>query len=148
MTTRARGPADETEPKEQPWPLDWMPAFLAVLRNSANVRIACESAGISRRVVERAREKSTRFRAAWEEALEDAIDTLEAVAWKRAREQSDYLLWRLLASNRREKYGDAVTIKWDLEAEAKKLAEREKLSDEQASKIVSLAARLKARAAG
>lgn len=129
------------QPKPE-WPLDWMPAFLAALRNSANVRASCQAAQIDRRFVYRARDKYTRFAAAWDDALEDAIDTLEAVAWQRARAQSDYLLWRLLAANRRDKYGDAVKVTIDLEAEARRIAEREGLSPEEAGRIVSLAEHL------
>lgn len=134
--------ADKTPPAAQSWPLPWMEAFLAALRNSANVRVACQAARVSRALPYKARKQSARFAAAWEDSLEDAVDTLEAVAWTRARTTSDYLLWRLLAANRREKYGDVIKVTIDLEAEARRIAEREGLSPEQASKIVSLAEHL------
>lgn len=130
------------------WPQEWMAAFLAVLRNSANVRVAADAVKITRRAAEKARKRNARFSAAWDDAIEDAVDTLEAVAWQRARQQSDYLLWRLLASHRREKYGDVVKVQIDLEAEARRIAEREGLPPEQASKIVSLAERLKSSRTG
>ena len=128
---------------DQTWPAEWMPVFLLALRNSANVRASCQAAGISRKEAYKRRGNSARFKDAWDEALDDAIDTLEAVAWKRAREQSDFLLWRMLAANRREKYGDAVKISVDYEREAARIAAEHNLPPEQAEKIVSLAERLK-----
>ncbi len=129
-------------------PAEWMPVFLLALRNSANVRASCTAAGISRKEAYRQRQKYARFRDGWDEALEDAIDTLEAVAWQRARAGSDFLLWRLLASLRREKYGDAVKINVDLTAEAERIARERGLSPDQAGKIVELADRLKHGRAG
>lgn len=140
--------AEQANPAKQEWPLDWMPAFLAALRNSANVRAACQAAGVSRQMTDKARIKYPRFAAAWTLALEDAIDTLEAVAWDRARKQSDYLLWKLLASLRREKYGDTVTVRIDLEKEAERIARERNLPPEQAARIISLAEKLKQRSAG
>lgn len=93
---------------EQFWPFDWMPAFLAALKNSANVRASCQAAGISRKEAYKRRASSARFREAWDEALEDALDVLEAVAFQRAKASSDFLLWKLLASRRRDVYGERV----------------------------------------
>ena len=100
----------DQKPSEQAWPYDWMPPFLLALRNSANVRASCQAAGISRKEAYKRRASSARFREAWDEALEDALDTLEAVAWQRARASSDYLLWKLLASHRRDLYGDKQAV--------------------------------------
>lgn len=93
---------------EQQWPQDWMPAFLAALRNSANVRASCQAVNITRANAYKARASSARFRTAWDDALADAVDVLEAVAWDRARKQSDWLLWKLLQAHRRDFYGDRV----------------------------------------
>lgn len=135
--------ADQQPQREQAWPADWMPAFLLALRNSANVRASCQAAGISRKEAYKQRGKSARFREAWDEAIEDALDVLEAEAWRRARASSDYLLWRMLASLRREKFGDAVRITIDYEREASRIAAEYGLPPEKAGKIVSLAERLK-----
>lgn len=141
--------AETPEPKPpESWPYAWQAPFLAALRNSANIRIACQAAEISRQLAYKIRKQSARFASAWDDAINDAIDTLEAAAWQRARSQSDYLLWRLLAAHRRELYGDNVKVTLDLESEARKIAEREGLPPEQAAKIVSLAERLKAGKAG
>jgi hypothetical protein len=125
-----------------------MPAFLLGFRNSGNVRASCQAAGISRKEAYKQRTKSVRFREAWDEALDDAVDVLEAEAWKRARNGSDYILWRMLASLRREKYGDAIKITIDLESEARRIAAEHNLPPDQASKIISLAERMKGSRAG
>jgi hypothetical protein len=121
---------------DQPWPLDWMPTFLLVFRNNANVKASCESAGISRVMAYKARKKYAGFRDAWDEALEDAVDMLEAAAWKRAQETSDFLLWRLLASLRREKYADKIDVTINIQQQAAELAEKYGLD---AKEIVSMA---------
>lgn len=97
--------ADQSDPPRQ-----WMPAFLAALRNSGNVRASCQAAKISRKEAYKQRDRSATFRAAWDEALADAIDILEAEAWRRARDMSDTLLIFLLKAHRRELYGDRVQL--------------------------------------
>jgi hypothetical protein len=62
----------------------WRETFLAVLRDTANVRIAATRGGIARSAAYEARERDADFRAKWDEALEDAVDVLEAEARRRA----------------------------------------------------------------
>lgn len=83
---------------------EWRPAFIETLRNTANVRYACQKAGIDRKTAYKHRDSAPEFAAQWEEALEDAIDTLEAVAQDRARKNSDTLLIFLLKAHRPDKY--------------------------------------------
>lgn len=100
--------------------------FIATLRNTANVRASAQAAGITRVTAYRWKEKSTTFAAEWEDALEDACDTLEAAAWKRARdgvakpvfqqgehvgdvqEYSDTLMVFLLKAHRPGKYRETI----------------------------------------
>jgi hypothetical protein len=91
-------------------PKNWEQTFLEAFRNSGNVRAACQAAGVRRQLVYERRAKNKTFAAKWDEAREDAIDTLEATAWTRARATSDYLLWKLLQSNRRSLYGDKQQV--------------------------------------
>ena len=65
---------------------DWAVAFLKVFRNSANIRIACEAAGVERDLFKKLKARNKAFAADFEEAREEAIDTLEAAAFKRARD--------------------------------------------------------------
>ncbi|HVZ41300.1 MAG TPA: hypothetical protein VHI13_18620 [Candidatus Kapabacteria bacterium] len=107
----------------------WMPAFLAVLARTANVRLACFAAGVTRQHVYGVRSREASFREAWDAALDMAIDRLEEEAWARAcegveryvisygkpvldetgkplveRHYSDMLLERLLRAYRPQKY--------------------------------------------
>jgi len=85
-----------------------MDRFLGKLRESGNVRLACEAADVPRSTVYRWREKWSTFGDEWQDALDDALDLLEAEAWRRARKSSDRLLMFLLKAHRREVYGDVV----------------------------------------
>ena len=84
----------------------WKPAFIEALRQSGNVRAACQKANITRQAAYSARSKQPTFKLAWENALADAVDILEMTAWKRAQEYSDGLIKFLLKAHRRELYGD------------------------------------------
>ena len=86
---------------------NWKKPFLDTLRNSANVRAACQAAVISRQSAYEARRKDAKFAAQWDEALEDACDVLEARAWKRA-EVSDPILMFLLKAHRPNKYSERI----------------------------------------
>ena len=96
--------------------------FLGVIRETANVRLAARACGMSRTNLYNERERDPDFAAAWDEAVEDAVDKLEAEAWRRAlegfeepvfqrgeqvgtvRKYSDRLMERLLEANRPQKY--------------------------------------------
>lgn len=87
-----------------------MASFIDKLRNSGNIRASCEAAVIPRTTAYRWRRTWKTFADEWDQALEDAIDILEAKAWKRAAEESDRLLMFLLKAHRREKYGDHFDV--------------------------------------
>jgi len=86
----------------------FMDRFLEKLRESGNVRLSCEAAGLNRRTVYRWRETWVTFADEWQEALDDALDTLEGEAWRRARKNSDRLLMFLLQAHRPERFGTKV----------------------------------------
>jgi hypothetical protein len=87
----------------------WQIPFIAALRNSANIRYACEEAGVTRQSAYEYREKHAKFRAQWDEALDDACDILEGMAWKRS-EGSDQLLMFLLKAHRPDKFRERHEI--------------------------------------
>lgn len=64
-------------------------AFLDRLRASANVSAAARAAGLSRSSAYALRGRDPDFRAAWDEALEEALDDLEAELRRRAIEGVD-----------------------------------------------------------
>lgn len=85
-----------------------MDRFLQKLRESGNVRLSCEAADVPRTTAYRWRRTWATFDAEWQDALDDALDLLEADAWRRARKSSDRLLMFLLKAHRREVYGDVM----------------------------------------
>jgi len=100
---------ETTEPKTKRRTAgEWRPVFLSTLRSTGNVRLACKTAGISRKTAYQWRNRSRRFRAEWDDAVDEAIDTLEGEARKRALAGSDALLMFLLRANRPGKYRETV----------------------------------------
>lgn len=100
----------------------WVEPFLATLRNTANVRAACQQAHVSRVVAYELRKTDERFARRWQDAIDEAIDVLEAVGRQRALETSDTLLIFFLKSHRPQVYRE--TIRHELvEAEARRWAE-------------------------
>lgn len=90
--------------------VNWKEKFLDALRNTANVRLACQAAGVSRLVALREKDKDPEFDENWEMALEDATDILEGVAFRRAKDGSDYLLTFLLRALRPQTYREQKYI--------------------------------------
>lgn len=109
-------------PKKRRGVGEWRPQFLAALRNSGNVRAACQAAGVSRQLAYSHKEASKEFAAQWAEAMEDAIDVLEAVASQRAKASSDTLLIFLLKAHRPDKYADRLNVLHTIRREAERLA--------------------------
>ncbi len=75
---------------------DWIRMFLITMAQTGNVRLSCRKAGIVRKTAYDWRDKDPEFAAKWDIAMDDACDTLEEVAWKRAKKTSDTLLIFLL----------------------------------------------------
>lgn len=88
---------------------DWYKPFLATLSVSANVKDSAAAAQISRKTAYEARKADPAFAQAWDEALADAVDDLEKVAWERARNQSDDILKFVLRAHH-PKYREASRI--------------------------------------
>lgn len=124
-------PEKKPSPANQPWPHDWMMPFLLHLRADGNVGGACQAAGISRVTAYTWRAQFERFRRAWDEAVEDAIDELEAECRRRALAGSDVLLWKMLSSLRRNTYGERIEIEHTLKQYVKSLAEQFQLTEDE-----------------
>ncbi|MEY2487117.1 MAG: hypothetical protein QOH39_2765 [Verrucomicrobiota bacterium] len=92
-------PGGLTEPK-------WRTKFLRALRKSPSVKDACAVARISRATAYRHKEQDNVFAERWREAIEDAIDDLVEVAWKRAAEGDSTVLTFLLRCHRPQVYRD------------------------------------------
>ena len=97
-------------------------AFLVALRERGVAGYACKSLGISRRTVYNWKRDDADFAKEWEEAVDDAVDAMEAEAYRRAkigtrkpvfqqgrqvgyiREYSDTLLIFMLKAKRPNEY--------------------------------------------
>lgn len=102
--------------------VDWGDAFLSVMRESGNVRLSCEAAGITRQALYSRLASDDDFARAMKDAREEATDRLEQEAWRRAHDgvpepvfyqgekvgvvqrYSDTLMQTLLKANRPAKY--------------------------------------------
>lgn len=82
--------------------------FVEELERTANVAGACRATRISRTIAYEWRAQDPAFAAAWQAALDNALDDLEGVAFQRAREGSDQLAMFLLRAHRPEKYREIV----------------------------------------
>lgn len=118
--------ADSTAKK--PYALKWAPRFLERIRETGNVSLACKAVRIDRGTFYKAYHRVASFKADYDAALEDAVEMLEAEAWKRAtvgRAQniyhngevvgteyvpSDTLLIFLLKHNKPDKYADRIHV--------------------------------------
>lgn len=106
-------------------------AFLAAYRDTGNIRLACEAAGVKRRAtVYEWQEHDAEFSAAFKQAQAEAVEALEAEAHRRAvlgwdepviapgrgivgsvRKFSDTLLIFLLKGAAPEKYRDRLDMR-------------------------------------
>ena len=103
--------------------------FLANLRESPNVTAAARSVGISRRCAYDHRETDATFAQAWDDAIEEGVDKLEAEVERRAfkgtdkpitfqgqitgtfKEYSDTLAIFLLKAHRPERFRERSEVK-------------------------------------
>lgn len=113
---------------KKPYALKWAERFLDRIRQTGNLRLACEVVGIDRGTFYKAYHRLASFKANYDAAMEDATDMLEAEAWKRATVgrahpiyyngevvgteyvPSDVLLIFLLKHNKPEKYADRIHV--------------------------------------
>ena len=71
---------------QKKWTPERQMTFLEALRDSANISAAARAAGMSRRAAYNVRLQETQFREEWNQALEEALDDLEAELRRRAME--------------------------------------------------------------
>ena len=70
-------------PAEQLDPID---RFLVTLARTGNPSVACHASTMTRRQINSMRQKDAAFEVAFQDALDEAADMLEAEAWRRALE--------------------------------------------------------------
>ncbi len=86
----------------------WEDNFIELLSNTCNVTLSARGVGLSRNKVYRRRKQSKRFAQRWAQAKAEAVELLEAEAWKRARSTSDTLMIFLLKANKPKKYRETI----------------------------------------
>lgn len=122
---------DEQEPWDRNTQLppnwhDWAAVFLETLRTCGTVRYACAAAGISRDTAYKSRELHPDFAALWDEAAEDAVDILQATAYKIATEdQNPIMIMFLLKCLRPSVFRDTQKIEMVQEVDVTRLSERQ-----------------------
>jgi hypothetical protein len=110
---------------------DWAPRFLAAYAASGNVKRSAMAAGIDRDAAYRRRQRDPGFAQAWAQAEQDAVDTLEAEARRRALATSDGLLIFLLKSLRPGTYRERTEVKFDIRREAERIAAKDGLDPDE-----------------
>jgi hypothetical protein len=89
----------------------WHSTFLDALSSSGNVTAAARRAGVDRGTAYRSRAAAAEFRAAWDEALEVALDALEAEARRRALEGwEEPVFYQGKVCGHIRKYSDALIM--------------------------------------
>lgn len=120
-----------SDKKVTPQKETWRDKFLDQLRLIPNVTKACDYAGITRQTAYRHREEDEAFAAAWDAALDEAVERLEYEMHRRAyegtnkpvfykgemvaemKEYSDTLAIFLAKAHRPDKYRDRSEVKHD-----------------------------------
>jgi len=90
---------------------DWQTKFIQIFGMSMNVVLSAKGAGVDRTTIYRERQRNPDFAAAYEDARQEAIERLEAEAYKRAQNVSDTLLIFLLKSHKPDIYREQYEAK-------------------------------------
>jgi hypothetical protein len=97
-------------PIEPRKPGDWKPVFVATLRDTGNVRYACQVSGVSRKTAYATREQDEAFALDWDMAFEDAVDLLESRAWVMSKVDGNMVRF-LLQAHRPEIYARQLQVR-------------------------------------
>lgn len=99
-----------TPKKAKPKRHDWKPAFLKALAACPDVTKAASHADVDRATAYRARQSDEAFAIAWHDAINSALDDVEAALIERAKDKDTTAAIFLLKSHRRELYGERQEI--------------------------------------
>jgi len=80
------------------------------MTEQGNVAAGCRAAGIDRRTAYNWRADDEDFAKAWDDALQNCLDSLEGALFDRGRTQSDRAAFGMLKAHRRDVYGDTIDI--------------------------------------
>ena len=111
MTEKPTKPTPEKKGRgRKPVDTSWHERFLQILGQSCNVAMACKIAGVDRSVAYDHKRTLPEFAAKWGDAIETAVEMLEAEAWTRAKKKSDLLMIFLLKAHKPDKYRERAEI--------------------------------------
>lgn len=120
---------------------EWQAVFLQALAATGNVSSAARVAKMDRNVVLKHRKSTPAFAEAWEHAIEEYVDAIEAQASKLAKSGHAGMIQFLLKARRPDIYGDKATVEHRItnveRREIEAMAKKEGLSDEEARLIVA-----------
>lgn len=137
-------------------------AFLDVLANGGTVKAGAATVGVARQSLYQARGACREFREAWDAAIEEGTEVLEAEAFRRAvtgverpiysrgeivdtvHEYSDTLLIFLLKSRDPKKYRDSLKVTLVTEDDIKRIAEERSLDPSEVTRLAEQIANGKA----
>ena len=105
----------------RPWPT-WARTFLDLYGQTGNVMLSARGAGVLRQTPYQLKGRDPAFAQAWADADESATETLEAEAWRRAKQGSDKLIVFLLQARRPEVYRQRMTLDVSVRDEARRIA--------------------------
>ena len=89
----------------------WQPQFLEQLAERGNVSNSAKAAGVHRTTAQKARQRDDEFAQAWDAAIEEALDQIEDIVMKTAREGEDITTSRwVLARRRPTVWGDRTKV--------------------------------------
>ena len=88
----------------------WRAAFIDALSRVPSVTAACKASGISRTQAYACRDRDEDFAAAWDDAIAQSIDALEAFAYARAIRGSEQLTIFFLKAYKPERFKDSLQV--------------------------------------
>jgi len=106
METKTLATVDKVDVRRPKRLKQWQEKFIAALREAPHVGLAAKAAGVSREICYRTRRDNPLFAEQWANALDDALDDLETVAFREAMRGNSQLIQFLLKSHRKNMYSD------------------------------------------
>lgn len=98
-------------PKKSGGFYEWSKIFLEELSQVPNVTRAARLAGVSRKTAYNHKNSNDAFSAAWDEAIEEAVDLLEQEMWRRAVEGTDKpIIHKGEVTGTMKEYSDTLAI--------------------------------------
>ncbi len=119
--------------------MDWRPKFLTAMSEIANIKYACDQAGVSHSTVRNERQHNPAFDRAFDESWEIGVQQLELAAWKRAADRSDLLMIFLLKHLKPAEYIDQLAIQQTISSQNQTVVNHRVLPQDYRDAVLALA---------